>query len=234
MVTDRVIAMIPARGGSKRIPHKNIVDFMGQPLIAWTIRAALDSGLFGRVLVSTDDKEIARVAEENGVEVPFLRQEYADDHSSTAPAVISALEQVREHFGEEYDTVVQLMANCPLRRSEHILKAYENFARKEVKFQISCFRFGWMNPWWAVRLNENKQPVPLFPQFRLMRSQDLEELYCPTGAVWIADCRALKEAGTFYGPGHVFFPMDWKAAVDIDDLNDLDMAKALYNMEKSR
>ncbi len=230
MVEKNVAAIIPARGGSKRIPHKNIIDFMGQPMIAWTIKAAVESGIFKRVIVSTDDKEIAQVAENNGVEVPFLRDEYADDHSPVSQAVIKAVEQAENFYDERYGTVVQLMANCPIRNSEQIIDGYNNFVDRKAKFQISCFKFGWMNPWWAVKLIDGNVPTHLFPEIHGKRSQDLDELYCPTGAVWIANCEAFLEAGTFYGPGHIFHPMNWKYAVDIDDYDDLEVAQAVFKM----
>ena len=207
---------------------------MGQPIIVWTIRAALQSGIFKRVIISTDDKNIARVAEDNGVEVPFLRKKYFDDHSPLSLAVIEALNQAENHYNEKYDTVVQLMANCPIRTSEQITDAYNNFTASKAKFQISCFKFGWMNPWWAVKLDKGDIPISLFPDALTARSQDLDELYCPTGAVWIADCTALRNEETFYGPGHIFYPMDWKYAVDIDNYEDLVMAQAVYRMVNSK
>jgi len=230
MVEKKVVGIIPARGGSKRIPHKNIIDFMGQPMIVWTIRAALQSGIFDRVIVSTDDKKIVRVSEKNGIEVPFLREKYADDHSPLSRVIMETLKQAENHYREKYDTVVQLMANCPMRKSAQIIDAYNNFVARKAKFQISCFKFGWMNPWWAVKLKDGHIPTHLFPEVHGRRSQDLDELYCPTGAVWIADCEALRKAGTFYGPGHIFYPIDWKYAVDIDNYDDLEMAQAVFKM----
>ena len=234
MVEKNLVAVIPARGGSKRIPHKNVVDFMGRPMISWTIKAALDSGLFKRIIVSTDDKKIARVAEDNGIKVPFLRDGFADDHSPVSQAVIKALGQTEDYYGEKYNTVVQLMANCPIRASEQIVDAYNNFISKGAKFQISCFKFGWMNPWWAVKLSEDFIPNFIFPEIHGKRSQDLDDLYCPTGAVWIADCEGLRQEGSFYGSGYIFHPMNWKYAVDIDDYDDLEMAQAVYKMVKTK
>ena len=231
MVTEKVIAIIPARGGSERLPRKNIVDFKGLPLIVWTIKAALETELFKRVLVSTDDEETALVTEANGVKVPFMRGKYADDHSPVSLAIIEVLGQLKERFNETYDTVVQLMPNCPLRSSEQIMDAYKNFRANSATFQISCFKFGWMNPWWAVRLGRDEIPRPLFPDIWGKRSQDLEELYCPTGAIWLAESEALLRAKTFYGPGHIFHPMDWKAAVDIDTRDDLEFAESLFDLQ---
>ena len=226
MVNKR-IAVIPARGGSKRIPGKNIIEFSGKPMIAWTIEAALDSGCFSRVIVSTDDAEIARVARTWGAEVPFMRDSHSDDHTPVSGATKAALRQAMSHWQESYHTVVQLMANCPLRNAEDIREAISSFETKQRTFQISCFRYGWMNPWWAVTLNEKGVPDRLFPEAAERRSQDLPPLYCPTGAIWIARVMDFLEAGTFYGRGHQFEAVSWRSAVDIDDYDDLTFATAV-------
>lgn len=228
MLKKKNIAVIPARGGSKRIPKKNIADFCGKPMIAWTIEAAQQAKIFDRILVSTDDSETASIAKDYGVEVPFLREEAKDDVTPVSGATLVALGQVTNILHEEYETVVQLMANCPLRRAEDIIAAYKNFIGVKAEFQLSCFKFGWMNPWWAVHLPDGKHPSAVFPEALKTRSQDLPPLYCPTGAVWIANIDALRHAGTFYGPGHIFYPMDWTSAVDIDDQDDLKMAKVVF------
>ncbi|MDH4157957.1 MAG: acylneuraminate cytidylyltransferase family protein [candidate division Zixibacteria bacterium] len=234
MVKKSVIAVIPARGGSRRIPGKNLVEFAGRPLIAWTIEAALEAGLFERVLVSTDDERIAAAATAAGLEVPFLRDRCADDHATASEATITALAQAEKILDEQYETVVQLLPTCPLRNGRHINEAYDSFVRAGAPFQISCFRYGWMNPWWAVKLDDNMSPIPVFPEVKEKRSQDLPKLYCPTGAVWIARVAALQKAGSFYGPGHTFYPMDWKASVDIDERADLEMAQALHSLVSMR
>jgi CMP-N-acetylneuraminic acid synthetase len=233
MVKKRLIAVIPARGGSKRIPHKNIRDFNGKPLIAWTIEAARNADIFERILVSTDDARIAEIARESGVEVPFLRDSKYDDHSPVSEATIAALTQVENKLHEHYEIVVQLMPSCPLRKSGDIINAWQNFNRMESSFQISCFKFGWMNPWWAVTIDGKGNPTPIFPDKIKARSQGLPDLYCPSGAIWIADIEPLKRSGTFYGPGHVFYPLEWRAAIDIDDRQDLEMAHALFKTEKT-
>lgn len=225
-----VIAVIPARGGSKRIPRKNLVDFFGRPMIAWTIEAAARSGLFDAILVSTDDEEIAAISRGLGADVPFLREAHFDDSAPASLATLSALDQMERHGRSKFDIVVQLMANCPLRGAADIAAALESFRGNGAPFQISCVRFGWMNPWWAARLDDAGHPKPLFPEAWLRRSQDLEPLYCPTGAIWIAEVAALRAAGTFYGEGHVFLPLDWRAGIDIDDAEDLEMAKAAFAM----
>lgn len=201
-------------------------------MLAWTVEAAIETQLFDRVLVSTDDAAIADAAERFGAEAPFLREEHADDWSPVSDATITALRQAEQHWSERYDLVVQLMANCPLRDSADIAHAVSRFDEQQRSFQISCFRFGWMNPWWAVKLDRDGHPDPLFPETGEQRSQDLPPLYCPTGATWIARSTAIKSAGSFYGEDVAFEPMDWKHAVDIDDVDDFDFANALSICER--
>ncbi len=227
MVADR-IAIIPARGGSKRIPRKNIVDLFDKPLIAWTIEAALESNCFSQVLVSTDDEEIAQVSREYGASVPFLRTDFADDHTPVSLATLSCLHQAEKHWNRSFQTVVQLLPSCPLRTARDIQSAIETFDSTGSRLQVSCFKFGWMNPWWAARLDADRKPTRLFPESALTRSQDLGTLYCPTGAIWIAQSDALKAESSFYGSGHVFEPMPWTSSIDIDDHEDLEMAKAVW------
>jgi N-acylneuraminate cytidylyltransferase len=224
----KVIAIIPARGGSKRIPKKNIVDFNGKPLIAWTIEAAKESGLFEKIVVSTDSSEIAEVAKKYGAEVPFLRDAAADDHSPVSEATLRTILQLEEN-GEIYDEVVQLFAVCPLRDASDIKESYQFFKDKEVPFVLSCYKYVWMNPWWAVTLNEKNEPNWILKDTR-KRSQDLPDLYSPTGAIWIAYIEDLKRDKTFYGKDHIFWEMDWKKAVDIDNYEDLELATALKSL----
>ncbi len=225
MKKDKIIAIIPARGGSKRIPGKNIIDFCGKPLIAWTIEAALASGIFDRVIVSTDSQDIADVSIKYGAEVPFLRDVHADDHSPVSEGTLRTVEQLEEE-GHLYDVVVQLFAVCPLRNSQDIIDSYAEFKKRKSPFLVSCFKYIWMNPWWAVTLDDKNKPKFIFEDAK-KRSQDLPELYCPTGAIWIADIAALKIDKTFYGDSHTFWEMNWKRAVDIDNYEDLELAAAL-------
>lgn len=222
----KVIAVIPARGGSKRVPKKNIIDFLGKPMIAWTIEAAQQSGLFDKIVVSTDDEAIAAISKQYGAEVPFLRNSKADDMSPVSEATAVTLGQLQE-AGESFDDVVQLFAVCPLRTAEDIKAAYSFYLDSKRNFALSCFKYAWMNPWWAIELNEKKEANWIHKQVLDKRSQDLPELFCPTGAVWIASIPSLLEEKTFYGNGHVFWEMDWKHAVDIDNYEDIELAKAL-------
>jgi len=221
------IAVIPARGGSRRIPRKNIVDFCGKPMIAWTIEAAVKSGCFDRIIVSTDSPEISKIAGQWGCEVPFLRQTAADDHSPVSLATIAAVHQAAAFFKEEYGVVAQMMPNCPLRQESDVRAAVKNFLEKQAPFQISCFKYGFMNPWWAFKLEDGGKGRFLFEEALQKRSQDLEGLYCPAGSIWLARWDSLVSANTFYGPGQIFFPLSWIAGVDIDTVEDLEMAQAV-------
>lgn len=229
----KAIAIILARGGSKRLPRKNILEIGGKPMLGWTVEAARNSGRFDRVLLSTDDAEIAEVGRRHGADVPFLRQTAADDLTPSSEATLAALTQAEHHWGENYCLVAQLMANCPLRNADDIADAVANFDVAGVGGQISCFKFGWMNPWWAVKLGEGGKPHYLFEEARKVRSQDLPPLYCPTGAIWLARPEALRAARSFYTPDCVFHPMSWLSALDIDDSEDLEMARACFAL-KSR
>ncbi|CAL66988.1 cytidylyltransferase domain-containing protein [Christiangramia forsetii] len=233
LVNRRIIAVIPARGGSKRIPKKNIIDIGGKPMIAWTIEAALKSKYIDRVLVSTDDVEIAEVAKKYGADVPFLRDSNSDDHSPISLATIRAVSQWEEGSYGKPEIVVQLMANCPLRDSADIDEAIEIFIKKGKEYQISCFKYGWMNPWWAHNLDANNIATPIFDsEERIKRSQDQPDLYCPTGAIWIANRDSLFETNSFYGPEYSFYPMHWKKAIDIDEYEDLEMAEYFLNLNE--
>lgn len=227
------IAIILARGGSKRLPRKNILDFHGKPMLAWTIEAALQSAQYDHVLVSTDDPEIAEIARAFGAEVPFLRDSAADDFTPSSEATLAAFRQAEQYWGEKFDIISQLMANCPLRDAEDITAAVQNFTTRGAESQICSFRFGWMNPWWAVKLDEQGRPDYLFPDARGARSQDLPPLYCPSGAIWVARGPVLKSAKTFYSPSHIFHSLNWMSAMDIDDIEDLEMAKACYLIKKN-
>ena len=195
-------------------------------MISWTIEAALKSGVFENVLVSTDDNEIAEISIESGAQVPFLRENYCDDISPISLATTSALEQAEAFYQTKFDNVVQLMPNCPLRTSEDIKNSLSVFTEKESLTQISVFKYGWSNPWWALELNENGSPVKLFDN-KNVRSQDLPELFCPTGAIWISRRDSLLNNRDFYAEGWTICELPWISSVDIDDYSDLEIANAL-------
>ena len=227
-----ITAIIPARGGSKRIPQKNLIDLAGKPMIAWTIEAALKSKFISTVIVSTDNEEIATTSRKYGAEVPFLRDGKADDHSPVSLATIQTLQQFDQTTFTRPEIVVQLMANCPLRDSKDIDSALDNFLKSKSSFQISCMKYGWLNPWWAHKIDEEGKASPLFgEEIRFKRSQDQVDLFCPTGAIWIAKVTDLFTSETFYGPGYIFHPLDWKRAIDIDEYEDLEMARHFIKLK---
>ena len=230
MVRDS-IAVILARGGSKRIPKKNIIKFKDKPLIAWTIDAAISSNLFTKVLVSTDSNEIAKVSANYGAEVPFLRDSANDDFSSASQATCRAVEQAEEYWGTKFNIVVQLMANCPLRSSKEVKDSMKNFIEKKAKSQISCFKFCWMNPWWAIKIKKDGRSEKLFPEASTKRSQDMPDLFCPTGAIWIAKRSNLMSSRNFYIKDTTYYPINWISAVDIDNYEDLEMANLCYDLK---
>ncbi|MEL6735395.1 MAG: acylneuraminate cytidylyltransferase family protein [Pseudomonadota bacterium] len=221
------IAIIPARGGSQRIPRKNLIDLGGRPLIAWTINAALEADCFANVIVSTDDEEIAEAARSVGAEVPFLRPQYADGFSPASDATRLALKQAEAWSEARYDVVCQLMATTPFRTASDIHKAMSEFAASGAPAQLSCVGFDWLNPWWAVTLDDGRRPKPLFPDKRFARSQDLEPVYAPSGAIWIAQCEVLRKECTFYAKDHRYCPISWRSGLDIDTPEDLELARQL-------
>jgi N-acylneuraminate cytidylyltransferase len=116
-----------------------------------------------------------------------------------------------------------------LRNADDIKNAYHFFIHKQASFLVSCYRYAWMNPWWAVTLNHENKPTWIFDKEK-KRSQDLPPLFSPTGAIWIAKVESLKRDKTFYGQEHIFWEMDWKRALDIDNVEDIKLGLALRNV----
>ena len=225
----RAVAVIPARGGSKRIPRKNIVDLAGRPMIGYSIDAALESGLFARVVVSTDDEEVASIARDLGAEVPGLRpRSLADDQTPVSAATSFAVREL-DGSGSTYDLVCQLMANCPLRTAADIRASYDAFLASGAPAQISVTAFRLQSPWWAARLDDENRLEPLFPDAAASRSQDLPALVCPTGAVWWSRADVLLDEGTFHVEGRTGWEMPWINAIDIDEPDELELARALMS-----
>ena len=223
----RLIAVIPARAGSKRVPHKNVRELCGRPILAYTIEAAIEARVFDRVIVTTDSDEVAKLAEAFGAEVPFYRDPaLADDHTPVSAATLDALNQVDPN-GTMYSCVAQLMVNCPLRTAADIRASLAQFVTTRAQSQISITSFGWFNPWWAVTQDESRHINPLFPPQTNERSQDLPRLYCPTGAIWWITAATLREAGTFHISNRTGWEIDWHRAVDIDTEDDWCMAELL-------
>ncbi|MDX6709483.1 MAG: hypothetical protein QOH96_499 [Blastocatellia bacterium] len=226
------LAIVPARGGSKRVPGKNVRNLLGKPSLAYTITAALESRLFQRVIVSTDNIEIAAVARRYGAEVPFLRNAIlADDHTPVSSVTVDALERI-DPAGTEYHHVAQLMPNCPLRTHRDVQDSYYQFVDTGAESQISVTRFGWLNPWWAARRSELFELKPIFEDQVNERSQDLPVLFCPTGAIWWARTDVLRREKTFHIQNRTGWEIPWQRAVDIDTEDDWEMAELLMQMSQ--
>jgi len=229
------IAIIPARSGSKRIPNKNIVDFYGKPMIYWTIQAAISSNLFDEILVSTDCEEIAKLSKSFGANVPFLRDQYYDDVSAVSEATIYALQQIEKYNNTKYDTIVQLMPNCPLRSRQTIIKLIKSFEKSNHNSMLSGFYYGMSNPWWAHKVNEDGSFEKVFnDDIYFNRSQDLPQLICPSGAIWISKRDALIKYNSFYSKDYKLFVLDKIEAVDIDDYEDLKFAQVAFQTIKKQ
>ena len=227
-----LLAVIPARIGSRRVPRKNIRELLGRPAIAYTIEAAIASGLFEQVVVSTDSEEIAAVASDCGASVPFLREAaLADDQTHVSAVTLDALRRVDP--AEQIQGVAQLMANCPLRTADDIVSSLEQFDRSGSAAQLSVTAFGWQNPWWASELTPAGVLAPIFPDRMTWRSQELPALFCPTGAIWWVRPDVLRRTGTFHVPGRTGWVMPWQRALDIDTEEDWQMAEQLLRLSRA-
>jgi len=231
MKNDLCIAVIPARSGSKRVPDKNIRLMCGKPIISYTIKAALQSKIISSVIVSTDSEEIAEISLDYGAEVPFLRSKVlSDDYTPVSLVTLDVIEQLRLK-GKEYKNVVQLLPNCPMRDSTDILNSYSHFVQSKAESQISVTRYGWLNPWWAMTRDMNNVLSPIFPEQMKKRSQDLPDLFCPTGAVWWIQADILRQEKTFHCKNRTGWEISWDHAVDIDTEEDWKMAEILMRQK---
>jgi pseudaminic acid cytidylyltransferase len=227
MTIRNTIAVIPARAGSKRIPHKNIRPFGGKPLIAYTIEAAKGCGLFERVVVSTDSEAIAEIARHCGAEAPFLRSaQLADDHTPASEVTVDALERL-DPDGHRFAYVAQLMATCPLRDADDVRASFDHFQQLGADAQISLVGFGWTNPWWSVRLDDDGKMHTIFQDQLKVRSQDLPSLYALSGAIWWARTEVVRLERTFHVPGRVGHTLAWSHALDIDTDEDWQLGELL-------
>ena len=220
------LAVVPARYGSRRVPKKNLRSFLGRPLLEWTIVAALESGCFDRVCLSTDSEELARIGEECGAEVPFLRENFADDEAPVARATAEMATRVFAESGKNNGTVAQLLPVCPLRTSAHVITVMDFFAAMECGDSVvSASKFLFQPPWWAAVCDQELRPTYLHPESLKSRSQDLPQALSPNGAIWVSDFASLVEYNTFYSPGHKLFEIPWVAGLDIDTEDDFRLAE---------
>ena len=220
-----VLAIIPARGGSKGVPRKNVRDVGGKPLLAWTINAANASAYIDRLILSSDDPEIIAAAKDHGCEVPFVRPASlaADDTPGTAP-VLHALEAV-----PGYDVVVLLQATSPLRTQVDIDGCLRLFVDSGCKSCVSVTEAG-ENPHWMYSLARGGELRPLLEGGpAVARRQDLPKTYLLNGAVYVSDARWFATEQTFLPSGVVGYVMPAERSLDID--TELDMALASLLLE---
>ena len=222
------IAVIPARGGSKRIPGKNIIDFCGKPMIAWTIEEAIKSNCFSRIIVSTDCHKIAAISERYGAEVPFLRTEGADDFSAVSVATLWTIEKLFDGAVEDSTNVIQLMANTPLRGYKTIVRFAEKLIELGGSSLISCFETKFGAPNWAIQMDSSTSLGRfVFNSAKTQRSQDLVRYLMPTGSIWGANFKNLKANNSFYSDNFNVFEMSWLEALDIDTPEELEICESL-------
>lgn len=233
-----VLGLIPARGGSKGIPRKNIADLGGKPLIAWTIAAALQTPGLSRIVVSTDDDEIAGIARQWGAEVPFLRPvDIASDGAAALPVITHAVEHLARHDGWQADAVAYLQPTSPFRRSADIAAALELLGDAATETVVS-----------VVRVPHNMQPNSLMrlaadgslvfaapPTERKFRRQDKGEvLFGRNGPAILLSRAAVFASGDIYGARIMPLEMDRLNSLDIDEPLDLDMARAVLPLLERR
>lgn len=226
MTDPRPIAIIPARGGSKRIPGKNLRPFFGHPMMAYGVSAAVNSGLFQKVFVSSDDREIGRVAEWYGAEFVERPPELATDTAKSIDAVTHVLRTAAER-GIEPECICQILPNCPLVRSADVVEHYDHFRSENRSFQISVVNYRCVYPEWALAADDQGRGRWVWGTEFLRRSQELSRSVCPSGAVWWARQAELLAQNTFYGSPFHLKLIDANRGVDIDDDEDLNLADTL-------
>ena len=219
-----MICIIPARGGSKRIVGKNIKDFLGKPLIAYSIEAALNSKVFSEVIVSTDDEAIAKVAREFGASVPFFREaSLSDDYATSTDVIKDAIRRTNSSFSE----VCCLYATAPLVTAEILKEAASEFKKDECKFLFSATAFDFPIQR-AIKLDENARVSMFYPQFEKTRSQDLEPAFHDAGAFYFGKKEAWLECSALFAPHSKAYLLPRNLVCDIDTLEDFEFAKKLY------
>lgn len=212
----KVLALIPARGGSKGLPRKNILEAGGKPLVAWTVHAALSSTCVDRVVLSSDDDEIIQAAFKAGCDIPFRRPiKLATDQASTIDVVLHALEQL-----PGYDYVVLLQPTSPLRTGQHIDAAFKLMLGYGAPACVSITLVD-QSPYWMYRVeSDNTLSNLIKPLPNGSRRQDLPAVYALNGAIYIAKTDWLLQSRSFLSPKTVGYKMEKKVSIDIDDLED--------------
>jgi pseudaminic acid cytidylyltransferase len=222
----KAVAIIPARGGSKRIPKKNIKDFFSKPLISYSIKAALESKVFDRVIVSTDDEEIAKIANQYGAETPFIRaKELSDDFVGTGAVVEDAIAYLKD-LGEEFEYVCTIYATAPLLESKYIIEGFEKLKNSDAihAFSATSMPFPIQR---TFKVNEGGRCEMFTPEHFLSRSQDLEEAFQDAGQFYWSKLDK-KSDEIMFGKDSIPIILPRYLVQDIDTLEDWQRAEYMY------
>ena len=222
----KAVAIIPARGGSKRIPRKNIKDFFGKPLIAYSIEVALKSKLFDKVIVSTDDEEIAKIAVEYGAIVPFIRpKELSDDFTGTGAVVNHALEYLKKQ-GEVHDFVCTIYATAPFLDEKYLIEGFEKLKNSNAKNAFSCTSMPFPIQR-TFKITQNERCEMFWSENFTKRSQDLEEAFQDAGQFYWTNLN-IKSDEIIFGKDSIPIVLPRHLVQDIDTLEDWIRAEFMY------
>lgn len=221
------VAIIPARGASKRVPRKNIRVFCGRPMICWSIRAALESGCFEHVIVSTDDEEIAEIARGSGAEVPFMRpSELADDFTGTRPVVKHGIEQIADEHGMP-EHVCCLYATAPFVTPMDLRSGLSALLSSRCDFAFTVTRFDYPIQR-AIRITEDGRVAMFDPKHETTRSQDLEASYHDAGQFYWGRAQAFIDDVPLFSQASVPILVPRSRVKDIDTLEDWHQAELMF------
>lgn len=221
------IAIIPARGGSKRLPGKNIKLLGDKPLIAWTIEAAIKSNVFDHVFVSTDSEEIASVSRDYGAKVPFLRPaELASDTATTNDVVTHLISWFEKEYSQEVYNIAILQPTSPFRNAEHIIEAFEEMKTKQAKAIVSVCQLE--HPiQFCNQLGDDGSMAGFIEPSDMKRTQDLDLMYRLNGAIYVFDKKYVGKMNELYSVGTYAYIMEPRLSIDIDTEDDFKLAEFL-------
>lgn len=228
----RSLAIITARGGSKRIPRKNIRPFCGKPILAYSIEAAIKSGIFDTVMVSTDDKEIAEIAKSYGAEVPFFRSEKTSNDFATTNDVLLEVLAEYEARGRQYDLGCCIYPTAPFITADRIRQAVETLTESDAETLIPVVGFSY--PPQRAMVIENDRLVFKYPQYIDSRSQDLEKHYHDVGQFYVFRTEAFRRNRKLMLGDILPYVVSEMEVQDIDTLTDWEIAEMKYRILKEK
>lgn len=226
------VAIITARGGSKRIPRKNIKEFCGKPILAYSIQAALESGVFDTVMVSTDDEEIAEIAKKYGAEVPFYRSEKtANDYATTADVILEVIEEY-EKLGQFFDMVCCIYPTAPFLTADKLKDAVQKLENSDADTLIPVVTFSY--PVQRALVIRDEKLVFEYPEFMDSRSQDLEPHYHDVGQFYVLKTEAFKKSRKIMVGNILPFEISEMEVQDIDNQTDWEIAEMKYRILREK